>query len=68
MTAIPSGPAADGEPQPSATPSPPADADEAKPPAPASGHAATDTLADAADEKGTVKATRRMPEPDSLGG
>jgi hypothetical protein len=32
------------------------------------GHAAADTLADAADEKGAVEATRRMPEPDSLGG
>ncbi len=47
---------------------PPSDAADAVPAAPASGHAATDTLADAADEMGTVEATRRMPEPDSLGG
>jgi hypothetical protein len=33
-----------------------------------SGHAAADTLADAADETGRVRSTRRMPEPDSLGG
>ncbi len=60
MTASPPAPApADG---------PPGDAADAVPTAPASGHAATDTLADAADEKGTVEATRRMPEPDSLGG
>ena len=46
----------------------PTGTDEKTPPAPASGHAATDTLADAADEKGEVEANRRMPEPDSLGG
>jgi hypothetical protein len=60
MTANPPAPApADG---------PPGDAADAVPTAPASGHAAADTLADAADEKGAVEATRRMPEPDSLGG
>lgn len=42
--------------------------EDAVPTAPMSGHAATDTAADAADEAGAVKATRKMPEPDSLGG
>jgi hypothetical protein len=68
MTANPPSTAPDGKPPASATPSPPADADDPTPPAPASGHAATDTIADAADEEGAVKAARRMPEPDSLGG
>jgi hypothetical protein len=68
MTADPSAPAPGGAPQPPATPSPPPAVDDAPRPAPVSGHAAADTLADAADEKGTVRSTRRMPEPDSLGG
>ena len=68
MTANPSAPAPGAKPQTSATPALPTEAYDAKPTAPAPGRAATDTLADAADEKGTVKATRRMPEPDSLGG
>lgn len=68
MTTTPSVPKSDAKPQTASTPSPLADADEGNPSALASGQATTDTLADAADEKGTVRATRRMPEPDSLGG
>ena len=32
------------------------------------GQDVTDTWAEAADETGTVKSTKQMPEPDSLGG
>jgi len=32
------------------------------------GQDVTDTWADAADETGTVKSTKQMPEPDSRGG
>jgi len=32
------------------------------------GQDVTDTWAEAADETGTVKSTKRMPEPDSRGG
>lgn len=68
MTADPSAPAPDDVPQTPAASSPPTAPDEAAPTAPMSGHAAADTMADAADEKGRVRAARRMPEPDSLGG
>jgi hypothetical protein len=45
-------------------PSPPAtDAD-----VPPLGQDVTDTWADAADETGTVRSTKQMPEPDSRGG
>jgi hypothetical protein len=44
-------------------PSSPADAD-----APPLGQDVPDTWAEAADETGTVKSTRQMPEPDSRGG
>lgn len=47
-----------------ASPGAPDDTMEASP----TGLATADTWADAADQTGTVKATRRMPEPDSLGG
>jgi hypothetical protein len=68
MAAAPSVPA-EGEAQRApAAPSSPAATGDAVPPAPMTGHAAADTLADAADEKGRVRSTRRMPEPDSLGG
>jgi hypothetical protein len=60
MTASPPAPA-------SADDGPPGDAAGAVPTAPAFGHAAADALADAVDEEGAVEATRRMPEPDSLG-
>jgi len=36
--------------------------------APPVGQVVTDTWAEAADPTGTVKATKDMPEPDSLGG
>ena len=67
MTADPSTPKLGGIPQTSTMP-PPQAADDAVPPAPLPGHGAADTLADAADKEGIVKSTRRMPEPDSLGG
>ena len=35
---------------------------------PPMGQDVTDTWAEAADETGTVKSTRQMPEPDSRGG
>ena len=40
----------------------------ATPEVPPAGHVVIDTWAEAADATGTVKATRKMPEPDSLGG
>jgi hypothetical protein len=35
---------------------------------PLMGQGVIDTLAEATDETGTVKSTKQMPEPDSLGG
>ena len=43
-------------------------APEATAEVPPTGQVITDTWAEAADASGTVKATRKMPEPDSLGG
>ena len=43
-------------------------APEASAEAPPTGQVIIDTWAEAADASGTVKATRKMPEPDSLGG
>ncbi len=43
-------------------------APEASAEVPPTGQVVTDTWAEAADASGTVKATRKMPEPDSLGG
>ena len=40
----------------------------ATPEVPPAGHVVTDTWAEAADATGIVKANRKMPEPDSLGG
>jgi hypothetical protein len=68
MAANPSVPAGGEAQQAPAAPSPPAAAGDEVPAAPMTGHAAADTLADAADETGRVRSTRRMPEPDSLGG
>jgi hypothetical protein len=49
-------------------PSLPSDAPEASDADPPTGHVVTDTYAEAADSTGAVKDTRRVPEPDSLGG
>jgi hypothetical protein len=35
---------------------------------PPTGHVVTDAYAEAADPTGAVKATKQVPEPDSLGG
>jgi len=35
---------------------------------PPTGHVVTDAYAEAADPTGVVKATKQVPEPDSLGG
>ena len=43
-------------------------APEASAEVPPTGQVTTDTWAEAADATGTVKATRKLPEPDSLGG
>ena len=50
-----------------APPQPPAEA-ATEPDAPPIGQDVPDTWAEAADESGTVRSTRRMPEPDSRGG
>ncbi len=68
MAAAPSVSARGEAQQAPATPPAPAATGDEVPPAPMTGHAAADTLADAADETGRVRSTRRMPEPDSLGG
>jgi hypothetical protein len=49
------------EPLPPSRPDPEADA-------PPIGRDVTDTWAEAADETGTVRSTKQMPEPDSRGG
>jgi hypothetical protein len=48
--------------------SPPSDAPEASDEDPPTGHVVTDAYAEAADPTGAVKATKQVPEPDSLGG
>jgi hypothetical protein len=61
------GAASTGLPRPAAH-SPPSDAPEASDEDPPTGHVVTDTYAEAADSTGAVKDTKRVPEPDSLGG
>jgi len=55
--------AAPAPPKPREPSSPATDAD-----VPPLGQDVTDTWADAADETGTVRSTKQMPEPDSRGG
>jgi hypothetical protein len=47
---------------------PPAGAPDAASEIPPTGQVVTDTLTETADATGTIKATRQMPVPDSLGG
>jgi hypothetical protein len=48
--------------------SPPEDTSMASDEEPPTGHVITDAYAEAADPTGAVKATKQVPEPDSLGG